>query len=134
MSKREEAVKTKISAPLALLLYCAIGLILSVVLSFIAAILISGEKLPASSVDAVSSICVFAGVVTASTFSAKKFGRVILSALLQGLIFFTALYLLGAIFFGRFVPTEISLSLFLACLIGSVFGGILAASGKKRRH
>ncbi len=134
MHKREKNAKASSPAPIVFLLYCAIGLILSTILSFISALLISAEKLPADSITAVSVICIVAGVFAASLMSAKMFGRVMISALLEGLIFFALLYILGAIFFARFMPTEVPLYTFLSCLIGSVSGGIIAACGKKRRR
>ncbi len=134
MNKKEDSVRATSPAPILFLVYCAFGLILSIVLSFVTAMLISAETLPASAVEAVAYISAFIGAFFASFISAKKFGRAILSALLQGLIFFAALYLTGAIFFGRLMPGSASLGVFLACLFGSVFSGMLAACGKKRRR
>ncbi len=134
MSKKEESVRAISPAPIMFIIYCALGLVLSIILSFLSAMLISAEKLPASSVEAVASVSAFFGVLFASFMSAKKFGKAIFSALLQGLIFFLALYLTGTIFFGRLIPVGASLWVFLACLVGSVFSGMLAACGKKRRH
>lgn len=134
MRKNDESLKTKKTAPLAFLLHCMIGIIVCLALSFIFSLLISGEKLPASSISVISCVSAFVGAGTASVLSAKKFGRTLLTSLAQGILYFAVLYLVGAALFSRMVPSEMTPAIPLSCFLGAFLGAIIAALFKRRRH
>ncbi len=134
MRKNDESLKTKKIAPLAFLLHCMIGIIVCLVLSFVFSLLISGEKLPASSIGILSCISAFIGACTASVLSAKKFGKNLITSLSQGILYFVTLYVVGAVLFTRMVPGEMTPAIPLSCFLGAFLGAIIAALFKRRRH
>lgn len=134
MRKKDESAKTRKASPFVFMLHCMIGILICLTFSFIFSFLISGEKIPPTSIGAISCLSASFGACVASVLSAKKFGRIIITALIQGIVYFIVLYLLGAVLFSRMAPDKISPMIPLSCFAGALSGAIFAALFKRRRH
>lgn len=134
MKKNEGSVRIRKFSPFAFTLHCMIGIIICLIFSLVFSVLMLTEKLSESSIGIISCVSVFAGTCAASVLSARKFGKTLITSLAQGLVYFIVLYLLGAILFSRLVPAEMSPMIPLSCFSGALFGAVLTALFKRRKH
>lgn len=134
----EEPIKKGVGPVVSYMIHCVIGIAVILCLSFLFSVFISSGKVPESFMAGCAYISVFIGTAVASNLSARKFGRGVLSSLLQGFILLLIIYIIGSAVFGRLVPTEALPEIILACFCGALIGAVLSAlgkrKGKRRKH
>lgn len=131
MQKKEEQNKFNF---LVFVLHSLFGIGTLLILLFLFAVLISSELISANSMTLSACISVFFSSLTASIFSAVKFGKRLITALLQGLFFYLVIYLIGIIVFGRFLPDNVTLWIPISCFLGSLFGAVLSTFFRLRKQ
>lgn len=133
-NNKDESARRGMGSVVSYFVYCIVGMTVFLCLSFLFSLLIAGGKIPENAAGALSCASVVVGVGISSAFSVRRFGRGLFSALLQGLLSFAVIYLIGALLFSRFVPETISPSVLLSCLGGSVIGAVFSAFGKQKKR
>lgn len=131
MQKKDEQNKFNF---LVFVLHSLFGIGTLLILLFLFAVLISSELISANSMTLSACISVFFSSLTASIFSAVKFGKRLITALLQGLFFYLVIYLIGIIVFGRFLPDNVTLWIPISCFLGSLFGAVLSTFFRLRKQ
>lgn len=124
MQKKEERNKFNF---LIFFLHSVFGIGTLMISILLFAILISSELIPSNSMLAVACLSVFLSSMLASTVSAVKFGKKLITAMLQGLFFFLLIYSIGIIMVGRLFPDVVTPWIPVACFSGSLFGAIVSA-------
>ena len=119
--------------PLVLIVYTILGTLIGLILLFVCSVLVARELLPERMVSAIPGICAFLGALCSGFFSARVLGRALLTGLVQGLVSFAVLYVMGLLVFMRIVPEAVNPIVFLACMAGGVLGGIFSAGRRRRR-
>lgn len=118
-----------------LLIRLAIGLVISLVILLVGAMLIASGTMPESAIAVIPVAAGFVGSLGFGHAAARAFGsKAFMAGLVAGLVFFLALFLLGAIVFWRWSPGASTVSMLLASLLGGLIGGMLSASRKKIRR
>ena len=131
MQKKDEQNKFNF---LVFVLHSLFGIGTLLILLFLSAALISSELISANSMTLLAYLSVFFSSLTASIFSAVKFGKKLITALLQGLLFFLAIYLIGIIVFGRFLPDNVTPWIPVSCFLGSLLGAVLSTFFRLRKR
>lgn len=131
MQKKDEQSRFNF---LVFILHSLLGIGTLLILLFLFALLISTELISANSMTILAYLSVFFSSLTASIFSAVKFGKRLITALLQGLFFFFAIYLIGIIVFGRFFPDNVTPWIPVSCFLGSLLGAVLSAFFRLRKR
>lgn len=131
MQKKEEQNKFNF---LIFFLHSVFGIVTLLVWILLFAYLILTELISANSISTVACLSVFFSSLTASTISAVKFGKKLITALLQGLFFFLLIYLTGTIVFGRFLPNTMTPWIPVSCFSGSLFGAVISALFRSRKQ
>ena len=108
-----------------------IGILLLSLLLFSSLIL--SELISANTMTAAACFSVFLSSFTASTASAVKFGKRLITALLQGLFLFSILYLTGAVACGKVVPSAVISWIPVSCFSGSLAGAVVSSFFKSRK-
>lgn len=117
---------------LSMLLYVAIGLVITLMTALILALLISQGTVGEALGGALAAYCCVPGAGVAAFFSARRFGRRRLPVGLgAGLLFFLILVLIGAICLPGFLPKQNFWSVFVACIAGGALGAFASTIGKK---
>lgn len=110
------------------------GLIVCVLLLLLASFGVSRGFIPESAVKTATLACCFIGAFISALISTRRIReRFLLTGLSSGLLFFVALYLLGAMLFARAVPANGAAGILLSSVIGGVVGAVAGANIKKRR-
>ena len=112
---------------LTFLLHSSIGIAVWMFFLLISSVLIFTETLSTEMINQLVCVSVFSGSITASFLSAVKFGKKLLSALLQGFIYFILLSSLGILIYGRLLPESASLAIPISCFLGSLSGAVISA-------
>ena len=133
MKNSEENKRRSGADLLALLLHSLIGVVVSLLFSFIAVFFVRSETFPADSIPVLSSVFVLAGAFVTSFLSGRKFGKHLFVALIQSIIFLSILYLTGALLFGRLTPSSSPVQTIAFCITGALLGGIMSAVKIKRK-
>ncbi len=131
MQKKEEQNKFNF---LIFFLHSVFGIGTLLISLLLFALLISSELISANSITAVACFSVFLSSLVASAISAVKFGKKLITALLQGLFFFLFIYSIGIITFGRLLPDVVTPWVPISCFSGSLFGAIISAFFKSRKQ
>ena len=132
MKKNEESAKSFKTLFTTLLLFCIIGICISLLLSALGTVLVLTETLPVDYISYFSAFSVFVGSFVASILSCKKLGKPLYTALASAVLFILILFLTGALLYGRALPESSFIFILAAVFLGALLGAILSA-GKKRR-
>lgn len=126
--RTEDRAVNPMKALLALLVNGMFGIFVGLGLLLVCAVLVWCEWVGESMLTVFPYVCAFFGSLVSAFSSGKMLGRGFLIGLLQTIIQFTLMYLLGLLVFVRLVPSHLSLYPFLSCLIGGTAGGMLSAA------
>jgi len=112
----------------------AIGLTVTLLLLFFAALLISGSVVDYTwNVWMTAGGCVL-GTLVGGFLSARAAGRrVLLIGLLTGFLYYLVLLIAGSLFFARILPDNGVIAMLASSLIGGALGGLLASGLRRRR-
>lgn len=116
------------------LLHSLLGIGTLLILLFLFALLISSELFSANSMTVSACFSIFLSSLLSGTFSAVKFGKRLITALLQGLFFFFLICLIGLVVYGRILPDAVTPWVPVSCFSGSLLGAILSAFFKLRKR
>lgn len=117
-----------------MILHCVIGILASSLMAILFSLLIFYEKIDLSSAGALSYASVFFGSAIASILSCVKYGKNLLIAGAQALIFLTICYLIGTFLNSRVLLSQNPIALVCVCLSGTILGAIIVAMSKKTRR
>ncbi len=137
MQKHEEVSNKFSKIPILFFIYGIIGVLIGIVLLLPVSFLSANELLPDGVVSSFPAVAVFIGAVVSGYFSARSMGKALLTGLIQSIVNFLILYLLGVLVFMRIKPTGLYLYVFLACVLGAVIGGLITVinvKGHRRRN
>ncbi|MGI5936717.1 MAG: TIGR04086 family membrane protein [Oscillospiraceae bacterium] len=113
----------------------AVGTVLSLVLLFVFAFLISEGKLPESLSETLVVAAAFVGATVGGATSAKRQGRgVLVSGVCGGIAYMIIILLVNALGGngGAFGPSTLKLA--ICAVAGGAFGGTLCSGGGKKRR
>lgn len=136
MQKREEIPNVFSKIPILFLLYGIIGVLIGAASLLPVSFLSARELMPDGVISSFPAVAVFIGAVVSGYFSARSMGKILITGLMQSLVNFSILYLLGVLVFMRIKPTGFYLYVFLACVLGSVIGALITlirVKGHRRR-
>ena len=122
MQKKEEKNKFDF---LIFILHSLLGLAAMLISLLVFASLVSTELISANSMTVVACFSAFLSSLVASVLSAVKFGKKLITALLQGLFYFLFIYLIGGIIFMRLIPSVVTPWILISCFSGSLLGAII---------
>lgn len=134
MKKTVDTVKKPGNFIITLFLNSLLGVLITLLLCLISALLVSSEIITPGLIPTFSGIAVFVGTFMAGLFSARKLGHPIYIALAQGSFFLLTLYLIGVTLSGHIIPESNLLAVPLLSFIGAICGAIISAifpSGKR---
>lgn len=131
MFKSNESSKAKAISPIPFFIHCIIGILICFFLAFLSSILINFEKLSPEYISYISPVAVFIGAGVSGFLSPRKYGKGLVTGLLQGLLFFIILFLSGAVLFTRIVPQALSPTIPICCFSGALAGAIISSFFKR---
>ncbi|HHU22368.1 MAG TPA: TIGR04086 family membrane protein [Clostridiales bacterium] len=113
----------------------AVGTVLSIILLFVFAFLISEGKLPESLSEPLVVAAAFVGATASGVASAKRQGRgVVVSGICGGIAYMIIILLVTALGGSGGVFGPMTLKLVICAVAGGAFGGTLCSGGKKKKR
>ncbi len=137
MNKHEEAPKKLSKISILFLIYGIIGVLIGIMLLLPISILSANELVPEGIISSFPAVAVFIGAIISGYFASKAMGKPLITGLIQSIVNFLILYLLGVLVFMRVKPNGYYLYVFLACVIGAVVGALITVinvKGHRRRN
>lgn len=131
MQKKDEQNKFNL---LIFILHSVFGIGTLLISLLVFALLVSSELISANSMTLLAYCSVFLSSLVASVLSAVKFGKKLITALLQGLFYFLFIYLIGAVVFGRILPDVVTPWVPVSCFSGSLLGAVLSTFFKSHKR
>ena len=130
--------KEKKTEPWGLFVNAAVGSVLALgltlILLFVASILVVSGRLPEGSMGAVTVGVLFLASLTGAIVAIRRnLARVLLAGVLQGLILYGITFIGGAFAEVPSLFGDLSLLLFLASILGGVTAGVFWVRPKKRK-
>ena len=134
LRKAEEKRFSGAQSPVAFITSGLFGLLLCVMLLFLAAFLLEKELLPEQLEAGLPAAAMCIASFVSARMTVKALGRALITSLTQGLCNLALCYVTGAVVFMRIVPTTWDVYTFLACMAGALLGGLISAGMRPRRH
>ncbi|MBR5543659.1 MAG: TIGR04086 family membrane protein [Oscillospiraceae bacterium] len=134
MQKNDDFSKKQKTSLLPFFIHSTTGISVSVLAALICSLLISTETIPAHMLAPASYVVVIAGFFVAGLLSSLKYGKPLITSLLQALFSLVVFYILGALIYGRVFPETFLWQVPVFSLCGAVAGGIFSAFFSKRKR
>lgn len=136
MQRREEVPNAISKIPILFLIYGIIGVLVGIFLILFVSFLSARELVSESTLSLIAPVAAFVGAAISGCLAARSMGKALLTGLIQSIVNFLILYLLGALVFMRIKPTGFYLYVFLACVLGAIIGSLVTVIKVKghRRH
>jgi len=115
------------------LLHCTIGIASTLLIAFCFSLLISTDHIPYTACDTIVFVSVLFGSFLTSLISSLKFGKPLITSLIQGISFLIVSYIIGGIIYSRFIPNTVPMSILVCAPLGSLLSAIFSAMFKHRK-
>ena len=111
------------------------GMAVALVFMLMGAFLTVSGTLPASAIPAFPVAAGFFGALWCGRGAARMVkAQTLITGLVSGIAYFFAVFLLGAVFYLRWMPSADTVGILSSCLLGGLLGGIFAGSRNKKRN
>lgn len=132
MNSKDQAGGSFSKVALIFIMSAIVGTVAGIALLTLASVFGAKEILSEKVIEGCPVISVVIASLISGYIAASELGKALLTGLIQAIVNFIILYVLGCIVFMRITPDGNYLYVFLACIVGALIGALITAIGKKK--